>query len=66
MSSQANAKVSPLWNPAKRGLTGVITGAIVSLTVITWLAVAVLPQASVAVQVRTTFFLLLHVESVVV
>ena len=66
MSSQVNVKVSPLRKPAKRGLIGVITGAMVSLTVTVWLAVRVLPQASVAVQVRTIFFLLMHVESVVV
>ena len=34
--------------------SGSITGAVISCTLIVWLAVLVLPQASVAVQVRVT------------
>jgi hypothetical protein len=45
--------------------TEVNTGAVLSSTVITWLAVAVLPQASVAINVLVTEYSLAHVPGVV-
>ena len=53
--------VPPFVAPSKSGSVNVTTGAVLSLTVIVWAHVAVLPLASVALYVLVNIYLLTQV-----